>query len=101
MSELMVGAAVLLMLALAIGLWRSVVGPTLPDRLLAIQLLGTGGAALCVLFMAAFENPDLLDIALVISLLAAVGAVALTRHNWQSQIDDDAGSTQSERGDGS
>jgi len=38
-------ALLLLLITLAGGLIRSLLGPTLADRMLAIQLLGTGGVA--------------------------------------------------------
>lgn len=99
MSELISWAAVLLTLALVAGLWRSVIGPTLADRLLAIQLLGTGGVALCVLLMAAFDQPVMLDVALVLALLAAVGAIALTRQHWHSDNDGQQPSIHREEGE--
>jgi multicomponent Na+:H+ antiporter subunit F len=47
--------------------------------MLSVQLLGTGGVALLLLLATLLELPSLLDVSLVLALLAAVSAVALTR----------------------
>ena len=72
-------ALILLLLILLIGLARTIIGPSLQDRMLAVQLLGTGGVALLLLMAALFDSPALIDVSLVLALLAAVAAAALTR----------------------
>jgi multicomponent Na+:H+ antiporter subunit F len=67
------------------GLVRAMVGPSLQDRMLSVQLLGTGGVALLLLLSSLLAIPALIDVALVLALLAAVAAAALTRR----EIDDD------------
>ena len=69
----------LLFLTLLLGLGRALRGPTLEDRMLSIQLLGTGGVALLLLLAMLTGAPALVDAALVLALLAAVAVVALTR----------------------
>jgi multicomponent Na+:H+ antiporter subunit F len=71
--------ALLLLSALAGGLLRALRGPTLEDRMLSVQLLGSGGVALLLCLSALLELPALLDVALVLALLAALAAAALTR----------------------
>ena len=72
-------ALVLLLLTLTVGLVRALRGPTLQDRMLSVQLLGTGGVAFLLLLAVLLGIPALLDVALVLALLAAVAAAALTR----------------------
>jgi multicomponent Na+:H+ antiporter subunit F len=72
-------ALLLLLLSLSAGLVRALRGPSLEDRMLSVQLLGTGGVALLLLLATLLELPSLLDVSLVLALLAAVSAVALTR----------------------
>ena len=72
-------ALVVLLLTLGAGLLRALRGPSLADRMLAVQLLGTGGVALLLLLSALLRTPALLDVALVLAMLAAVAAAALTR----------------------
>ena len=74
-------ALVLLLTTLLIGLARTVIGPSLEDRMLAVQLLGSGGVALLLMLAALFAAPALIDVALVLALLAVVAAAALTRRD--------------------
>jgi len=71
--------SVLLLLTLVIGLWRVLRGPGRVDRLLAVQLFGTTGAAL-LLVMAQWQGAaGLRDAALVLALLAAMISAALVQ----------------------
>jgi len=72
-------ALVLLLIAVAGGLIRTLLGPTIADRMLAVQLLGTGGVAFLMLLGVLLHSPALLDVSLLLALLASVAAVALTR----------------------
>ena len=72
-------SALLILLALVIGLARALFGPSLQDRMLAVQLLSTGGVATLLLLASLLAMPALIDAALVLALLAAVAAAALTR----------------------
>jgi multicomponent Na+:H+ antiporter subunit F len=60
------------------------IGPSLQDRMLSVQLLGTGGVAVLLLLSPMLAIPALIDVALVLALLAAVAAAALTRR----EVDD-------------
>lgn len=71
-------SAVLVATVLA-GLWRIVVGPTHADRMLAVQLFGTAGAAVLLVWAQISEAPALRDAALVLALLAAVVSAALVQ----------------------
>lgn len=75
-------AVALTMLALAIVLAfaRLVRGPTLPDRVVAIDLLGVLSAGLLVVAASATDQQALLDVAMVIALISFVGTVAYARY---------------------
>jgi multicomponent Na+:H+ antiporter subunit F len=60
----------------AVGLVRVLRGPANADRMMAAQLLGTGGVAALLLMAAATEVAALVDVALVLALLAAFSSVA-------------------------
>ncbi|WP_185265547.1 monovalent cation/H+ antiporter complex subunit F [Halopseudomonas xiamenensis] len=75
----MILLAVILLLTILAGLWRVFSGPTRADRLLAIQLFGTTGAALLMLAADWQAQPALIDAALVLALLAAVVTAALVQ----------------------
>jgi multicomponent Na+:H+ antiporter subunit F len=69
----------LLALSLLLGLVRVLKGPSLEDRLLSVLLLGSGGVGLLLLLSVSMQLSALVDVALVLALLAAVTAAALTR----------------------
>lgn len=71
--------ASLLLLTIIIGLGRVVLGPGRVDRLLAIQLFGTTGTALLLVFAQWQHQPALRDVALLLGLLAAVASAALVQ----------------------
>lgn len=71
--------ALVLLLTMFAGLWRVMRGPTLADRMLAAQLLGTAGVAILLLIAQAQASQALRDVALVFALLAAVSGIAFVR----------------------
>lgn len=80
--------ALVLLLSILAGLWRIFQGPTPADRLLAIQLFGTTGAALLMIFGEWLAQPALLDAALILALLAAIVTAALVRFTREAPTDD-------------
>ncbi|MEW8311685.1 MAG: monovalent cation/H+ antiporter complex subunit F [Candidatus Thiodiazotropha taylori] len=79
LDSLLLLALILLLLSLVLGMVRALKGPTLEDRLLSILLLGTGGVAVLLLLSVSMQLTALLDVGLVLVLLAAVAAAAMTR----------------------
>lgn len=75
----LLGCLLMLLVTVALGLLRALRGPALEDRLAAILLLGSGGVAGLLLLAPLLSAPALLDVALVLALLAAVAASAMTR----------------------
>lgn len=76
MNLMLHGVTLILALSLLLGLLRSLLGPSLADRLLGIQLLGSGGVALCIVFTIKLPS-SYLDVALILAMLATASAVAL------------------------
>ena len=68
-----------LLLTMLLGLWRVIKGPALLDRLLAVQLFGTTGVAICLVLAQALSQSALLDVALVLAVLAAAAPAALVQ----------------------
>jgi multicomponent Na+:H+ antiporter subunit F len=66
--------------AAALGFIRLVRGPTLPDRVIAIDLIGVLIVCLLVVVAASSEQPVLLDVAMVLALISFVGTVAYARY---------------------
>lgn len=69
-------AAAIVILFVAIGLARALRGPTDLDRLMAVQLLGSGGAGALVLWAVASGDHAVLDVALTLGVLAAFASIA-------------------------
>ncbi len=79
MTGFLAFAAVALAISLGLGLVRVFIGPSIGDRMMAAQLVGTTGVGLLLLFGPLLDMPSSVDVALVLSLLAAVSVAALTR----------------------
>lgn len=82
-------SALVLALSLGLGLIRIFKGPDVEDRMMAIQLVGTTGVGLLLLFGPLLEMASSIDVALVLALLAAVSVAALTRRERLMELDDD------------
>jgi multicomponent Na+:H+ antiporter subunit F len=76
MAEFLVVAAGFVLVMVALGLFRILRGPGDADRLMAVQLLGTGGIAALLLLAAGTGIWAVVDAALTLALLAAFAAVA-------------------------
>jgi multicomponent Na+:H+ antiporter subunit F len=76
MAEFLIGAAGFVLAMVALGLTRVLYGPADADRLMAAQLLGTGGIAALLLLAGGTGVPAAVDAALTLALLAAFAAVA-------------------------
>jgi multicomponent Na+:H+ antiporter subunit F len=81
-SGFLEGLTVLVMLTVALGLYRIERGPTGTDRMLAAMLFGTSGVALVLLLAETSATPALRDTALVFALLSAVTVVAFVKRAW-------------------
>ena len=75
MTEFLAGAACLVLLSTALGLLRLLRGPGDAERMMAGQLLGTGGIA-ALLLGSTIADPAIADAALTPTPLAAAAAVA-------------------------
>lgn len=80
MSLVYQGAALFLVLNIAAGLVRVLRGPTKADRLLAVQLFGTTGTAILILFSLEMEDDAYRNLALIFALLAGIIGVIFTRY---------------------
>ena len=76
MADFLLTSSGFVLAMVAVGLVRVLRGPANADRMMAAQLLGTGGIAVLLLMGAATDVTALVDVALVLALLAAFAAVA-------------------------
>lgn len=75
MTEFLLAAATFVLGTVVLGLVRVLRGPGDTDRLLAVELLGTGGVAALLLIGVATGEPGITNLALLIALLAAFATV--------------------------
>ena len=72
MSAFLIVAATLLSLTLGLGLIRVFKGPTIEDRMMSVQLVGTTGVGLVLLTGPLLGISSNIDLALVLALLGGV-----------------------------
>ena len=77
-SAMLGAAAIFVVLAIAM-FYRAIVGPTMQDRVLAVNVLGTNTVVVLALLAAGLDEPWFLDIALVYALLNFLMAIAISK----------------------
>jgi multicomponent Na+:H+ antiporter subunit F len=70
----------MLAVAAALTLVRVIKGPTLPDRVIAVDLIGVLMVCLLVVQAGATAQQAFLDAAMVVALISFVGTVAYARY---------------------
>ncbi len=77
-QALLASAAAMALFALVV-LFRVAVGPTMHDRILATNVVGSNTVVILVLLTAAFGEPTFLDVALVYGLLNFLVSIAVSK----------------------
>lgn len=89
MSELagivLLGAAACVILLALATLYRAVVGPTIQDRVIAINVVGTSAVITIALIAAGLDRPEYLDIAIVYALLNFILSLAVARFTYRGE----------------
>ncbi len=67
-------------LALFLAFARLVRGPTLPDRVVALDLMGVLAVGMLAAYAVATDQPALMDPAAVLALVGFLGTVAFARY---------------------
>ena len=83
MAEALLVAATCVLAAVGVGLLVVLRRSEAIDRMMAVQLLGSGCIAVVALLGVASGNPATIDVALMLALLAAFAAISLTA--WTSE----------------
>jgi multicomponent Na+:H+ antiporter subunit F len=95
MVESLTAAALLILLASAAGLAAVLRSRVAIERMMAVQLLGTGGAAALLLLGSASDAPALADVALLLVLLSAFSCAAFTLGDREPATEEPADSGES------
>lgn len=81
MPDFFLIAAVVLVLLMVLTLYRAVVGPTVLDRLIGLNGIGSKTVVLLVLVGFLFERPEMfVDIALAYAMLNFIAVLAIARY---------------------
>ncbi len=70
---------VMVFLTVGFAFWRLVLGPSLPDRVVALDMMTVAIVAFCGLAAAQSGDPAFLDVALALALVGFLATVALAR----------------------
>ena len=78
----------LIMFALAVALaaWRLAIGPSLPDRILALDALYVNTVAVAVLNGIRYDSFAYFEAAILIALMGFVSTVALARYAARGKV---------------
>jgi len=79
MTMYFLASSLAIMAAMAMAVCRALLGPSVFDRILAVNMFGTKAVLLVAVFAFFSGRHDLLDIALLYSLLNFVGVIAALR----------------------
>jgi len=74
------GCLAVLGLSLVLSFVRLLRGPSLPDRIIALDLVAYQAVALMLTYAVVLEQPNFLEVALVLALIAFLGTVAFARY---------------------
>jgi len=88
MTALYIGSALFLLVNILIGLAHVLRGPTVADRMLSGEIMGTAAVAILLLLAAATGVDALLDVALVFALLSAMAVITFVSRAWPAAEDD-------------
>ena len=81
-------AACALLVSLALALTRAALGPTVFDRLLAANTIGTCAMLLLAVMGFLAGRPEFLDLALVYGLLNILGTIAVLKYARHGDLGD-------------
>jgi multicomponent K+:H+ antiporter subunit F len=79
-------AMLLISIAIALNLWRLIKGPSLPDRILALDTMSINAIALLVLYGVYQASAIYFEAALLIAVMGFVGTVALSKYLLRGDI---------------
>ena len=72
--------------AMLLSVWRLMAGPTLPDRIMALDKLYVNAVALLVLLGIQLNSTAFFEAALLIALIGFIGTVAVCKYITRGDI---------------
>jgi multicomponent Na+:H+ antiporter subunit F len=89
MSSMLVLTSLAILVTMTLALIRATLGPTIFDRVLALNMIGTKTVLLISVVCFLTERNDFLDLALLYSLMNFIGMVALLRFSTYKSFSDE------------
>lgn len=80
-------AAIVIVLFAILLVYRAIIGPTVYDRALAVNIIGTKTVVLLALIGFIYERPFFLDIALVYALINFIATIAFLKYMETGGLD--------------
>lgn len=80
-------AALIIIIGVALVMYRAIVGPLVYDRVLAVNIIGTKTVILLALIGYIYERPHFLDIALVYALINFIATLAILKYKETGGLD--------------
>jgi len=78
---MLIAATIAILVVMIMAIARAVLGPTLYDRILAVNMFGTKTVLLISILGFVMGRPEFLDIAIVYALINFVSVVGVLRHS--------------------
>ncbi|MCW8334434.1 MULTISPECIES: monovalent cation/H+ antiporter complex subunit F [Vibrio] len=79
----------MLIISMLLALVRLLKGPSLPDRVIALELMASLTVGLVVLYSIAYDEPKFIDVAIALALTSFLAAVGFSRYLEQRGVKDD------------
>ena len=81
---MLIAATIAILVVMIMAITRGIMGPTLYDRILAVNMFGTKTVLLISLLGFLMGRPEFLDIAIVYALINFISVIAVLRHSGAS-----------------
>ena len=78
---------IIVMIMVFFCLGRAIVGPTAPDRVVAINMVGTKTVVIIALISCIFGQPSYLDIAMVYALMSFIATIGVAKYMEKGALD--------------
>ncbi len=78
---MLIAATIAILVVMVLAIVRGVLGPTLYDRILAVNMFGTKTVLLISLLGFVMGRPEFLDIAIVYALINFISVVCILRYS--------------------
>jgi len=78
---MLIGATIAILVVMILAITRGIIGPTLYDRILAVNMFGTKTVLLLSLLGFVMGRPHFLDIAIVYALINFISMIGVLRYS--------------------